>query len=208
MKVRSINLGKKQTVHWRNKDYTTGIFKRPVNEPIYLGDEDVENDAVIDRKYHGGQDKACYIFGENHYAYWQKKYPDLDWNYGMFGENITLSNFDEKEVSIGDIYQLGNAVVQISEIREPCSTFSMRFQSFNLMKEFIDYGHCGAYLRIIENGDVDRNDSMILLEKAENSFSVFDVFKYTFTKENEGIKKRMLASNILTEVTKNSLRKK
>ena len=91
MKVISVNIGKKKTVTWKNKTYVTGIYKYPIEESIFLGKEDVLNDDVIDRKYHGGIDQAVYAYGENHYAYWKGLYPNLEFNYGMFGENLTIS---------------------------------------------------------------------------------------------------------------------
>jgi len=92
MKVISVNIGKKQTVIWKGKTYETGIYKYPVEDTIFLGKEDVVNDDVIDREHHGGANQAVYVYGKNHYAYWQNLYPNLEFNYGMFGENLTISN--------------------------------------------------------------------------------------------------------------------
>ncbi|MFZ2431636.1 MAG: MOSC domain-containing protein, partial [Lutibacter sp.] len=82
MKVISVNIGERKVLNHKGKIVETGIFKYPVNQPIFLGTEDVENDAVIDRKYHGGIEKAVYGYSQNHYAYWKGLYPNLDWNYG------------------------------------------------------------------------------------------------------------------------------
>ena len=95
MKVVSVNIGEKRTVNYKGKIVETGIFKSPVETPIFLGETGVETDAVIDRRYHGGIDKAVYAYSQNHYAYWKKIYPELDWKFGMFGENLTISNLEE-----------------------------------------------------------------------------------------------------------------
>ena len=70
------------------KKRKTGIYKYPTTEPILLSKEEVTTDTVIDRKHHAGVNKACYIFSSDHYDYWKNSYPDLEWNWGMFGENL------------------------------------------------------------------------------------------------------------------------
>jgi MOSC domain-containing protein YiiM len=75
----------------------TGIFKEPINAPIFLGKEDVVDDKVVDRKYHGGIDKACYIYSADCYPFWKEKYPEVSMNFGTFGENITIEGLDEKK---------------------------------------------------------------------------------------------------------------
>jgi MOSC domain-containing protein YiiM len=77
MKISSVNIGKPLKITWRGKEIQTGIYKQPVNHSIFLGAEDVENDHVIDRRYHGGLDKACYLFSEDHYDFWKTRYPNL-----------------------------------------------------------------------------------------------------------------------------------
>ena len=75
MRVVSVNIGKKEIVKWNNKLIETGIYKKAVNKPIFLGKEDVEKDNVIDRRVHGGVDKAVYAYSYSHYEFWQKLYP-------------------------------------------------------------------------------------------------------------------------------------
>ena len=88
MKIISTNIAKPTTIIWNDKEVTTGIYKTPTSRPIFLGKEMVKGDEVSDRKVHAGEFKACYIFSEVHYAYWKFLYPDLDWGWGMFGENL------------------------------------------------------------------------------------------------------------------------
>ena len=97
MKTLSTNIAKPTSIIWNEKELTTGIYKKPTNQPIYLGKEGVKDDEVSDKKVHGGTFKACYIFSNEHYAYWKNRYPNLDWNYGMFGENLTVSGLNEKK---------------------------------------------------------------------------------------------------------------
>ncbi len=103
MKIVSLNTGKRTEVQWRGKTYATGIFKSKIEGPLFLDVEDVQNDAVIDRKHHGGIDKAVYAYGYNHYAYWRSLYPSLNLQYGFMGENLTVSNLEENDIHLGEI---------------------------------------------------------------------------------------------------------
>ena len=115
MKILSTNIARPATIEWRGQKVETGIYKYAVANPIFLGSEDVVNDHVMDRRYHGGSDKACYLYSADHYPFWQNKYPNQDWEWGMFGENLTISGLDESEIRIGDRFQIGNAVVQVTQ---------------------------------------------------------------------------------------------
>jgi len=164
MQVISTNLSKPTTVKWRGRDIKTGIYKKPVNESIFLGKEDVQNDTVIDRKHHGGEYKACYLFGAEYYPDWKIKFPHLQWDWGMFGENLTVEGLKEDELHIGSIYKLGTATVQITEPRQPCYKLGIKFGTQLVIKEFINYGHPGTYIKILEEGEVQKGDSLVLIK--------------------------------------------
>ena len=191
MIVKSTNIAAPKTVPWKGKMITTGIFKYPVNNPIYLGVENVQEDHIADRKVHGGLDKACYLFSTTHYDYWKKLYPDLDWNWGMFGENLTVEGLDESEIYIGDIYELGTALVQISQPREPCFKLGIRFGSQHILRQFIDHAYPGTYIRILREGEVRAGDSFKLIERKQESLSTRDLFQLIFdpTKDLELLEK-------------------
>ncbi|WP_343488450.1 MOSC domain-containing protein [Allomuricauda sp. d1] len=172
MKVISTNIGKPTTVPWRGREIQTGIFKYPVKKSIFLQKEDVKHDAVIDRKHHGGEFKACYLFGADYYGYWKEKYPKLDWNWGMFGENLTVEGLDENQLCVGDIFKVGTANVQVTEPRQPCYKLGIRFGTQKILKEFIDFGHSGTYVRILEEGHVKEGDKLKLHEKSVSPLTV------------------------------------
>ena len=172
MKVVSTNLGKPSTFEWHGKVEQTGIFKYPVSCSIFLGNLDVKKDTVIDRKHHAGEHKACYLFSKDQYDYWKDLYPNLDWDWGMFGENLTISDMNESEIRIGDIYKIGEALVQVSQPREPCYKLGIRFKNQQIIKQFIDHGYSGTYVRILEEGYVKANDEIELIEQSKNILSV------------------------------------
>lgn len=176
MKVVSTNIGKRETHQWKGKIAETGIFKHPTTEPIFLGVEDVENDAIIDRKYHGGIEQAVYAYSANHYEYWKKLYPHLNFNFGMFGENLTITNLDETNICVGDVYQLGDALVEVTKPREPCFKLIFRFQDEAIVKQFWDTTYSGVYFKVLQTGSVKTDDTMKLVKKTSDSPTIADVY--------------------------------
>ena len=176
MKVISVNIGEKRKIQWRRKTVETGIFKAPVNEPIFLDIEDVQKDNVVDRKHHGGILQAVYAYSEGHYEYWQELYPDLEWNYGMFGENITITNLDETKIHLGSVYQLGNAKIEVTKPREPCYKLGIRFNDPKIIKQFWNSTKSGLYFKILKTGFVAENDELILIKEAILNPTIAEVY--------------------------------
>jgi MOSC domain-containing protein YiiM len=185
MQILSTNISEPITIKWRGQQVQTGIYKKPVNHPIYLEKNEVKGDTVSDRKVHGGEYKACYLFSSDQYNYWQKLYPDLDWTFGMLGENLTVSGLDEKQIHLGDIYKLGEALVQITQPREPCYKFGVKFGTQKVLKQFIDHGYPGTYVRVLKEGYVKKGDDFVLVKKAINSLSIHQFFKLLFSKTKD-----------------------
>ncbi|MBW1850335.1 MAG: MOSC domain-containing protein [Deltaproteobacteria bacterium] len=125
MTVTSLNIGlpRKEIIH--GKEITTGIGKRPVSGAVSLGKLGFEGDGVADTKNHGGRDKAACVYSLDYYHYWEEtlgiKMPPA-----AFGENLTVSNLKEANVCVGDIFELGTAIVQVSQPRQPCKTLAAR----------------------------------------------------------------------------------
>jgi MOSC domain-containing protein YiiM len=94
MRVVSTNIAEPRTIQWQGRDVLTGIYKEPTNQPISLDIENVVGDEVSDRRVHGGIFKACYLFASDDYPYWKNLYPTLDWNWGMFGENLSVQGLN------------------------------------------------------------------------------------------------------------------
>ena len=183
MQVISTNLGTPTTFIWNGREEQTGIFKKPVSQSLILNTTDVSNDTVIDRVHHGGINKACYLFASDNYTYWKKLYPDLDWNWGMFGENLTIEGLDESTIRVGDIYKLGTALVQISQPREPCYKLGIRFGTQDILRQFIDHKKPGTYVLILEEGEVKTGDRLELQEQSENTLTTQQFYELMFMRE-------------------------
>ena len=208
MKIISTNIGEPRTVNWKGKVVTTGIFKYAVDQPLFLGNEDVENDHVIDRRYHGGTDKACYLYSADHYRYWQKLYPKLELPWGIFGENLTVEGLHEAHVNIGDTFQIGGATVQATQPRQPCFKLEFRFHDNRIMQQLIDSGFAGVYVRILKNGFVQSGDAMEILEKT-NSISVQKVYEllYTQTFQKDAVEAAVNHPHIASSCRKDLLKR-
>ena len=185
MKILSVNIGAERTIQWKKETYTTGIFKEPVEGSIFLDNRGVSGDHINNLKVHGGIDKACYAYGENYYDYWKGLYPNLQWTYGMFGENLTVSDVDETEILIGDIYKIGDAIVQVSQPRQPCNKFAAKFGSTELIRQFIDYEHPGIYFRVIQNGNVQPGDELMLDLRNNDALSLQQIFQLLYAKKEK-----------------------
>ncbi|WP_142783683.1 MOSC domain-containing protein [Changchengzhania lutea] len=183
MKIISTNIAEPTKIRFNGKEVLTGIYKTPTTNPIFLGHELVKGDEVSDRKHHGGIFKACYLFSADYYAYWKNLYPNLDWNWGMLGENITVSGLDETQLRIGDIYKVGHALVQITQPREPCFKFGVKFGNQGVLQQFIEHGHPGTYVRVLEEGLVAVGDTFELVEQAKNSLTTAAFFEMLYAKD-------------------------
>ncbi|GMN11658.1 MOSC domain-containing protein [Croceitalea sp. MTPC9] len=208
MKVISTNLAQPRTVLWRGREIQTGIYKEPVEESLLLQKEDVANDTVIDRKHHGGEFKACYLFSSDYYSDWKGFYPNLNWDWGMFGENLTVEGLDENKLCIGDLFKIGTALVQITEPRQPCHKLGIKFGDHKVIKEFIEYGHPGTYVRIITEGRVKKGDILELKQKSKSTLTVQQYNQLVNQKEKDlELVKLAVVNNSIREEKREKLKK-
>ncbi|BBE20880.1 uncharacterized protein conserved in bacteria [Aquipluma nitroreducens] len=208
MKIISTNIAKPTTIEWQGQKVETGIYKYAVNNPIFLGFEDVVNDHVIDRRYHGGSDKACYLYSADHYPFWQNKYPNQDWKWGMFGENLTVSGLSESEIRIGDRFQIGGAVVQVTQPRQPCFKLGVRFGDQSVVSDFWTLPYPGVYVRVLLPGEVKTGDEIIRVESNPESLSVSQVFSIFHSKnENHELMQKAIAEPFIAASCRRNIEK-
>lgn len=185
MKITATNIGQPVTISWNGQTEQTGIYKYPTTEPLFLGNDLVKKDTVIDRKHHGGEFKACYLFAEEEYAYWKELYPELDWDWGMFGENLTVQGLNEAQLRIGTIYTVGNAKIQVTIPREPCYKLGIRFKNQEVVRQFLDRELPGTYVKVLEEGTVKAGDELELVEEPSNPLTVSQYYRLLFAKQKD-----------------------
>jgi len=202
LKILSTNIAKPGFVTINGETQRTGIHKKPTSTPIYLEKENVKGDEVTNRKVHGGEFKACYLFSADHYQHWENLYPNLSWHYGMLGENLTVEGLDETQLYVGDIYKVGNAIIQVTQPREPCTTFASKMGTINIMEQFIAHGKPGTYTRVLQEGNVTVGDTFELIEKAKNSISIANFFKLIFDREKNQEHLKLIIKNEVIPIYK------
>lgn len=195
MKIISTNIAKPQFVTINGEKQQTGIFKKPTNEAIYLDKEEVKGDEISNKQVHGGIYKACYLFSADHYPHWKNLYPQLDWHYGMLGENLTVKGLDETKMCVGDIYKVGNALIQITQPREPCTTFAAKMGSLDILEQFVAHNRPGTYAKVLQQGDVTVGDTLELIKKSKHPVSVADFFYILFSREKNQEYLKLLVEN-------------
>jgi len=190
MIIQSLNVGLPAKELFFGKELITGICKKPVIGPLRLREIGFDGDGVANLKYHGGLDKAVCAYGANHYSYWEEILGTV-LPLAPFGENFSLSNLDETVVCIGDIFQVGTAVIQISQPRQPCATLAARYGRGDMVKLVADSGRTGCYFRVFEEGMVETKNTLILKEKDRHgiTLSFANRIYHRDRKNREGIEK-------------------
>lgn len=171
MEVVSLNVGKPVTITYAGRELLTGIYKHPVAEALYLEECNFRGDAQADLVHHGGREKAVCVYPVEHYPYWEKVLGQ-PLHKGAFGENLTVRGMREEQVCIGDIYQLGEAVVQVSQPRQPCHKLAKRYDCKQLPLWLEETGYTGYYFRVLQPGWVAPNSEIQLLERHPLQLSV------------------------------------
>lgn len=150
----------------------TGIYKEPIDGKVWVCTCNISGDNQADLKNHGGADKAVLAYSADHYPVWRKElsFPNLP--YGGFGENLTISGMTEKTVCIGDVYALGDLLLQVSQPRRPCWKISRRWQRDDLADLVDKTGRIGWYFRVLKEGFVENGLPVVLLERPYPQWTV------------------------------------
>ena len=172
MRVISVNVGLPRQVEDDGDLVATAIYKQPVATRVAVRRLNLDGDQQADLTVHGGPDKAVYLYSVEHYPEWQREFPNLTFDYGQFGENLTVQGLREHEVFIGDRYRMGSAILQVTQPRAPCFKLGIRFGRPRMVKQFLQSGKTGFYCAVLEEGDVGHGDDIALIERFFGSLSI------------------------------------
>lgn len=156
-RVISINVGAVREVEWEGRRVTTGIWKHPVTGRVALRGVNFAGDDQADRRVHGGPDKAIYAYSREDYDYWHRR-EAMATSSGLFGENLTVEGLDLSAALIGERWHVGSAILEVAQPRLPCYKLGIRVGDARFLKKFLAAGRTGAYLRIVQEGDVGAGD--------------------------------------------------
>ena len=165
---------------FRDDGEMSAIVKLPVSEPIHLGEFGLDGNQVADLLHHGGRDKAIHLYPIEHYAFWREKYPDVDDlnNPGAFGENFSCTGMIEDELCLGDIFKIGDAVIQCSHGRSPCWKLNHRFGKPDVLKTIVKTTKSGSYFRVLQPGIIRAGDMIEQTERPFPNWPISKVFSY------------------------------
>ncbi|WP_088103336.1 MOSC domain-containing protein [Halalkalibacter urbisdiaboli] len=180
-KVDSIHRGKPRTLEVAGKQIQTSIFKEKVLSTIRVGKSGLIGDTQSDQVNHGGLDKAICVYPYEHYPFWEKK---LGKGLGVsgFGENFTLVGLQEDKVRIGDVYQIGDVIVQVSQPRQPCFKLGLKHNQPKLVVWVQETGFSGYYFRVLKEGVVTPGDTVLCIEQKLENPTVMEANQVKYAK--------------------------
>ncbi|MFO1152936.1 MAG: MOSC domain-containing protein [Rhodospirillales bacterium] len=152
----------------------TAFVKRPVGGPITVAVLGLAGDEQADPTVHGGPEKAVYACALANYAAWRQDFPEHAplWVPGGLGENLTLDGLDEEGVHIGDIVRVGGVRLQVTQPRQPCYKFALRFRDKRMPKAMVANGRSGWYYRVLATGSLAAGDRLELIDRPNPDWSI------------------------------------
>lgn len=174
-RLMSVNVGLPRDIPWRGRIIHTGIFKEPVMGRRRVTRLNIEGDGQGDREGHGGEQRAVFVYQTDSYNYWADTLNRRDLVPGHFGENFTVSGLSDEEVCIGDRYQIGNALFEVSQPRVTCYRIGIRMDHPEMAALLTGSGRPGFYFRVLEEGEVEAGDEIELVAKGPQCMSVTEI---------------------------------
>lgn len=159
MHVLSINRGRAEPLANAKAVGVTGIYKRPLDQPVAITSLGIAGDAICDTENHGGVDQALYIYGMPDYAWWQSAL-GRDLEPGTFGENLTIAGLESARLLIGDRLHIGTVTLEVTAPRIPCVTLARRMDDPAFLKKFRAAERPGVYCRVIREGTIQAGDAV------------------------------------------------
>jgi ferredoxin-NADP reductase/MOSC domain-containing protein YiiM/ferredoxin len=171
----SVNIGMPKDVPWQGKTVYTGVFKDPVTGPRRVRKLNVEGDGQGDLAGHGGEQRAVFVYQLDSYHYWERELGRDDFVYGQFGENFTVEGLSDDEVCIGDRYQIGTAVFEVTQPRVTCYRVGIRMNDPRIPALLVSHRRPGFYLRVLQEGGVQAGDEIHKLASGPEQMTVAEI---------------------------------
>jgi ferredoxin-NADP reductase/MOSC domain-containing protein YiiM/ferredoxin len=171
----SVNVGLPKDVSWQGRTVFTGVFKDPVTGPRRVGKLNVEGDGQGDLAGHGGEQRAVFVYQTDSYRHWKRELGRSDFVYGQFGENFTVDGLGDDEVCIGDRYQIGSAVFEVTQPRVTCYRVGIRMNDPRIPALLVSHHRPGFYFRVLQEGEVEAGDTIRKLSSGPEQMTVADV---------------------------------
>jgi MOSC domain-containing protein YiiM len=168
----SVNVGRpKQISVRRGRPVMSAIGKHPVEGRVRVEGVNVAGDEQGDRRVHGGPDKAVYTYAHEDALWWAREL-GREIPPGMFGENLTTEGVDVTGAVIGERWRVGSVVLEVAQPRIPCFKLGLRFDDLKMVKAFGQASRPGAYMRIVQEGELGAGDAIEVLSRPDHGVTL------------------------------------
>ena len=168
----SVNVGLPRDIEWRGRTVRTGIWKNPVQGRCWAGRLNLAGDGQGDLAGHGGEQRAAFVYQIESCRYWQQQLQRTDFVYGQFGENFTIEGMPDSAVCIGDRYQIGSALFEVTQPRVTCYRVGIRMSEPRMPAMLTSSGRPGFYLRVLREGEVGAGDEIVKVGEASERMTI------------------------------------
>jgi MOSC domain-containing protein YiiM len=200
MKIISVNVGLPREFLHEGKTIRSGIFKNPVEGRVRVSGLNLDGDRQADLTVHGGPSKAVYVYPTEHYEYWRKELPAMDFPWGSFGENLSTEGLLENDFCVGDRLCAGSVEFMVTEPRLPCYKLAAKFGRPDMVKLFLKSRRTGFYLAVCREGEIGAGDRIQILSRDPQHFSVTDITRlYAFDKQDVTTLRRAVELHALSD---------
>jgi MOSC domain-containing protein YiiM/ferredoxin-NADP reductase/ferredoxin len=168
----SVNVGLPRDIEWHGRTVHTGIWKESIAGRCHAGRLKLEGDGQGDLAGHGGEQRAVFVYQIESYHYWQEHLRRDDFVHGQFGENLTVEGLPDDEVCIGDRYQIGTALFEVTQPRVTCYRVGIRMNEPRMPALLTSSGRPGFYFRVLREGDIGAGDAIVKVSDAKDGMTV------------------------------------
>ena len=169
-------------------NWKSGIFKHEVRGPVLLRRENLVGDGQQNLRVHGGPDRAVLSYAAAHYVAWAAELGEelpVGFAPGAFGENFTMSGLDEVTVCLGDVYEIGEVLIEVSQPRLPCANLARRWELPSLPKRVEETGRGGWYARVLQEGLLQAGQVIYRRSRPFPDWTIVRLQELYFTKVKE-----------------------
>ena len=171
----SVNVGLPRDIAWKGRTVHTGIWKTPVGGRRRVGRLNLDGDGQGDLAGHGGEQRAVFVYQIESYRYWQDQLKRTDFVHGQFGENFTIEGLPDDAVCIGDRYQIGSALFEITQPRVTCYRVGIRMNEPRMPALLTSSGRPGFYFRVLQEGEVGAGDEIVKVGETKERMTVAEI---------------------------------
>jgi ferredoxin-NADP reductase/MOSC domain-containing protein YiiM len=171
----SVNVGLPRDIAWKGRTVHTAIWKNPVRGRVWARRLDLDGDGQGDLAGHGGEQRAVYVYQIESYGYWQEQLKRTDFVHGQFGENFTVEGLPDDAVCIGDRYQIGGALFEVTQPRVTCYRVGIRMNEPTMPALLTSSGRPGFYFRVLKEGEVGAGDEIVKTGQAAERMTVAEI---------------------------------